>query len=779
MAGDNRHSEDLLSAEIPYLSSDEINILLRGVYGVEGELRTLTGERDQNLRVLTGDGADYVLKIANSAEDHAQLNCQMTVLEHALQKDPALQVPRPVRSRDGEMVVEYTSGGTTVLARLLTYLPGRPMHGLPTSPRFRRQLGRAAGRLLNALSGFDGRPNGEDFIWDIRNAGHLEGKLAHIADPDRRALAEQALNAFRSLAALRANRLPMQLIHNDINHNNILCSDSGDDIAGLIDFGDMVRSWRVNEIAIVIAHQLYGQPDPVGVACEILQGQADHVALSADEVAALPGLVAMRLATREIIAAWRRHQENRVIYRDDVSELGWKALEVWMALEDTTRDARLREAAGGAGAASGGDFDRLMARRDRALGPAYKSFYRTAFQPVRGEGVWVFDAAGKRYLDAYNNVPHVGHCHPHVVEQATKQLARFNSNTRYPSDLIITYAERLKETLPAELDTIMFVCTGTEANELAWRIAKANSGGSGAIVTRSAFHGNSTIIGALDTSTIPAERLEPWVATVPAPEFPGQDNDRAAPDAAAYAADYKSALAGLDARGHRPAAFFACPVFASDGLFSVPQGFLDPALDVLRSAGALIVADEVQSALARTGTDFWGFQHAGFVPDIVTMAKPLGNGLPLAAMATRRELVEGFLQTGRYFNTFGGNQVVAAAGIAVLDVIEREGLQKNALETGSHLRAELAGLMSRRSVIRDVRGTGLFTGVEICRRERDPEPDPDKARNVINALMQRGFLVGLTGPNGSLLKIRPPMVFDRSHADLLVTAIDEVLSEIG
>ena len=578
MACDSNLGEDLLAAEVPCLSSNEVRALLREVYGVEGTLRPLSGERDQNLRVQTAGGADYVLKIANSAEDHADHECQMAVLEHALQKDPTLPLPRPVRARSGKGVVEYPAGGTTILVRMLTYLPGRPVHGVPASPAFRRQLGRLAGRLLTALAGFDGQPNGEGLIWDLRNAGSLEGKLVFITDAQRRALAGQALRWFRRSVATRSEQLPVQLIHNDINHNNILCGESGEDIAGIIDFGDMVRSWRVNETAIVIAHQLYGQPDPIGVACEILQGQADHMGLTADEVAALPALVAMRLATREIVAAWRQHQENRVRYSTEVSELGWKALEDWMALEDTTRDFKLRDAQEG-----GKSFDRLMARRDRALGPAYKSFYRTTFQPVRGEGVWVFDAAGKRYLDAYNNVPHVGHCHPHVVEQATQQLATFNSNTRYPSELIVTYAERLKETLPAALDTIMFMCTGTEANELAWRIAKANSGGSGAVITRSAFHGNSTIIGALDSSTIPADRLEPWIATVPAPEFPVHDVTRPAPEADEYIAEYRSALARLESHGHRPAAVYHCPVFASDGLFSAPKGFMEPAIDVLRS----------------------------------------------------------------------------------------------------------------------------------------------------------------------------------------------------
>jgi 4-aminobutyrate aminotransferase-like enzyme len=421
-------------------------------------------------------------------------------------------------------------------------------------------------------------------------------------------------------------------------------------------------------------------------------------------------------------------------------------------------------------------IDNLMERRARVLGPIYKQFYQAPFFPVKGEGVWVIDDQGKRYLDAYNNVPHVGHCHPEVADAVAKQVHIFNSNTRYPSELIVEYAERIVATMPEPLKICMFACTGTEANELAWRIAMANSGGDGAIVTRNAFHGNSTIIGALDTSTIPPERLKPWVATVPAPQIPGLRKEREAESSSAYAAHYERAIADLAARGHRPAALFACPVFASDGLYSSPEGYLASAFDRVREAKGLIIADEVQSALGRTGTHFWGFEHAGFMPDIVTMAKPMGNGMPLSVVVTSRELVEGFLKTERYFNTFAGNQVVAAAGLAVLNVLEREGLQRNALEIGAYLRGRLGELMATHPQIGDVRGTGLFVGVEIIKDRSTNAPDPTAARAIIEGLMQRGVLVGITGAGRNLLKIRPPMTFSRKNADLVVETLRQTLA---
>lgn len=418
-----------------------------------------------------------------------------------------------------------------------------------------------------------------------------------------------------------------------------------------------------------------------------------------------------------------------------------------------------------------------MARRRKAMGPMYKEFYQQPFMPVKGEGVWVTDTHGKRYLDAYNNVPHVGHCHPQVSDAVANQVRVFNSNTRYPSELIVDYAERLTATLPDHLDTAMFVCSGTEANELAWRIATANTGGTGALVTDAAFHGNSTIIGALDTATLPHDRLEPWIGTVSAPRFAGAAGGNGnALSSGDYASTYTKSIAGLAKRGHHPAAFFVCPVFASDGLYSVPSGYLDPAIAEIRRAGGLVIADEVQTALGRTGSHYWGFQHAGLVPDIVTMGKPMGNGIPLGVVVARRSLVEGFLQSQRYFNTFGGNQVAAAAGLAVLDVIEKEKLQENAHHVGTHLRENLAGLMGRHAAIGDVRGTGLFAGVEIVDGDK---PSPTKARAVIENLLTHGVLVGLTGAGRNLLKIRPPMVFSRENADMLVEALDKALARVG
>jgi 4-aminobutyrate aminotransferase and related aminotransferases len=781
--GSGAQAETILTARVPRLTQDELSAFLARTYGLEGTFRPLSGERDQNLEVTAADGTCYVLKIANAAEPAEALTFQTAALDHIAAADPALPVPRTVASRDGARIVPVSHDGATFLARLVTHLPGEPALDFRATPGFRRAAGRMTGRLDRALASFRHSGGAQEMIWDLRHAAALEDRIHHITDPERRAMATRVMAEFRTQAVPAFARLRTQVIHNDIHQNNIMRDPRTGEISGLIDFGDMVETLLVNEAAIAVAHQLYREEDILGVATEFLSAYAAEMPLEPAEIAALFHLVRMRLLSREIIVAWRAATtDGPSPYRADISEMGWEALARALSI-DPDHATKILETAMTAsapvpGSTPSGDpvYDALMARRRKGMGPMYKEFYRQPFMPVKGEGVWVTDAHGRRYLDAYNNVPHVGHCHPHIADAVARQVHTFNSNTRYPSEPVVAYAERLLATLPDHLDTAMFVCSGTEANELAWRIATANTGATGALVTDAAFHGNSTVIAALDTATIPHDRVQPFVGMASAPRFGGAAGGGTAPSAEAYAETWRSAIEGLQARGHRPAALFVCPVFASDGLYSVPAGYLDPAIGEIRKAGGLVVADEVQTALGRTGTHFWGFEHAGLVPDIVTMGKPMGNGIPLGVVVARRALVEGFLQTQRYFNTFGGNQVAAAAGLGVLDVMERENLQENAAEVGAYLRERLAALMSRHAAIGDVRGTGLFAGVEIVAGDK---PAPAKARAIIEELMRGGVLVGITGAGRNLLKIRPPMVFSRENADLLVDTLDAALATVG
>lgn len=414
----------------------------------------------------------------------------------------------------------------------------------------------------------------------------------------------------------------------------------------------------------------------------------------------------------------------------------------------------------------------LLARRSRLLGPAYRLFYDEPFHPVRGEGVWLYDAAGTPWLDAYNNVVPLGHARPEVVEAIARQASVLNTHTRYLHEGILDYAERLLATMPPELGHATFTCTGSEANDLAMRIATAHTGGTGLIVTRFAYHGVTSALACASPSLGQYVRIGEHVRLVDPPE--GGD----AGTGQRFADGVRAAIADLQAHGLKPAALLVDTVFSSDGVFTGPAGFLRDAVDAIHAAGGVFIADEVQPGFGRTGEAFWGFLRHGVIPDIVTMGKPMGNGHPVAGLAVRPEVMQAFGRASRYFNTFGGNPVSMAAASAVLDVLEQNDLQANALRVGTYLRERLAALGERHAIVGEARGAGLFVGLELLADRTTRAPATAQAARVVNGLRRRQVLLSATGPDAHVLKIRPPLVFRQEHADLLVERLDEVLGTL-
>ena len=419
----------------------------------------------------------------------------------------------------------------------------------------------------------------------------------------------------------------------------------------------------------------------------------------------------------------------------------------------------------------------IFNRRKDLLGAAYKLFYDEPVHLVRGEGVWLYDADGRKYLDMYNNVPHVGHCHPQVVAAICEQAGKLNTHTRYLHENVLDYAERLTGKFAKPLDTAMFCCTGSEANELALRIARAMTAGEGLIVTDSAYHGNTKAIYEISTEDCPAEKRPPYVVTVPNPDcYRGLYTDADAGER--YAAHVNDAIETLLERGIKPAAFVIDTIISSGGIVKPAAGYLAKTAELIRAAGGLFIADEVQPGFGRTGDHFWGFEADNLVPDIVTMGKPMGNGHPIAAMVTSRALVDEFSRDAGYFNTFGGNPVSCAAALAVLDVIEGEGLQRNAANLGGHIVAGLNSLAETHEVIGDVRGNGLFVAVEFVTDRLARSPATEITARVVNDLRNRGVLTGSIGPDNNILKLRPPMVLCEAEADLMLEKLDESLRAV-
>jgi 4-aminobutyrate aminotransferase-like enzyme len=420
-----------------------------------------------------------------------------------------------------------------------------------------------------------------------------------------------------------------------------------------------------------------------------------------------------------------------------------------------------------------------VAKRVKLFGSASVLFYDRPLEIVRGEGCWLFDADGVAYLDAYNNVPSVGHCHPRVVAAATRQLGQLNISNRYLHSGTIDYAERLLSTLPSDLSNITFTCTGSESNDLALQLAAQYTGGDGIIITQAAYHGNTALTSQVSPSAFTQVTATARIRTVPAP-----DSYRvpAAGMSQSFAGHVAEAIADLQRHGIKFCALLVDSIFSSDGIYADPPGFLRAAIELVHRANGLFIADEVQSGFGRTGTHLWGFERHGVQPDIVTMGKPMGNGFPIGAVVTRPEILDAFCQRVGYFNTFAGSPVAAAAGQAVLEVIEQEGLTANARNVGDYLRQRLRELANRHAVIADVRGAGLFIGVELAEGpEHSPPPASITAVTsaVINALRERQVLIGAAGRFGNVLKLRPPLCFSMANADQLIAALDDALSEVA
>ncbi|WP_230383118.1 aspartate aminotransferase family protein [Paracoccus shanxieyensis] len=416
-------------------------------------------------------------------------------------------------------------------------------------------------------------------------------------------------------------------------------------------------------------------------------------------------------------------------------------------------------------------------RRQRLLGPAYRLFYQNPVELREGRGTRLFDSQGHEYLDAYNNVVSVGHCHPHVVQAVHRQLSTLCTHTRYIQEGILDYAETMLPSYGGRIAAgghMMFTCTGSEANDLALRIAKHATGKRGIIITEEAYHGNSDLTAGISASLGEASPLGEWVRTVPAP-----DSYLGNPDALGQkmAEDVTRQAWHLKRNGDGLAAFIADSLFSSDGVFATP-GVLKPVADAVRAAGGLFVADEVQSGFGRSGDEFWGFQRHGIDPDIVSMGKPMGNGYPVAGIAVVPDVVERFGRDTRYFNTFGGNGVAMAAAMATLQVVRDENLQANAKAMGEKIQSGFRSLAARFPGIGDVRGAGLYIGVEMVADRATKAADADAATRIVNGLREKRVLISATGPRANVLKIRPPLVFTDADVDWLLRASAEVMAEV-
>jgi len=769
---------DVLRGQPPAFDPAEAAAIAERLFGLRGSASAVGSERDQGFVIRGEAGPVGVVKISNASEDRDVVDMEIAAALHVRGVDPSLPVAAPLpvvgadpaTGRDAFVTTVEGPGGLAHLVRACTFMPGTASIDPPEiDAEAAYDYGVVVARLGRAMRSFFHPSAARVLLWDVHHAAGMRPLLDAIADPGQRALLAGVLDRFEASVLPRWPSLRSQVIHGDVTVDNALVDGRGR-ITGIIDFGDMSHTALVCDLSSSIESLLVHRPfeDVVPIAMRVVDGYRSVTALEPEELDVLPDLIAVRAVADAVLFGWRA-----AVHPDNAYLQDWAEVLPLLGYLEEEGSARLRDRLLPGGRTSGGAA--LLDRRAHAFGPALSPLtYDRPLHLVRGEGVWLMDADGVRFLDCYNNVPVVGHAHPRVTDAIARQSRLLNTNMRYLTDAPVELAERLVATMPegSGLDTVLFVNSGSEANDTAWRLATAWTRGEGALVTAFAYHGVTEAIASISP--------EEWLSTGRPEHVETFDpGDRYRHPEREMPAELVAAISRLRERGMEPAATFVDGGFTSDGIPVPPVDAVRALAERTHDAGALYIADEVQVGHGRSGEHLWSFAAQGVAADVVTLGKPMGNGHPVAALITRRELTERFAETTEWFSTFGGNPVACAAALAVLDVIEDERLIARAARVGPALRTALAEVQRSHDAIGDVRGIGMLTGVDLVRDPGTKEPDPELTDAVANGMRARGVLVGTTGRAGNVLKVRPPLVFGDEHIVLVAEALDATLQGLG
>lgn len=767
---------DGLATNRPALDPGSVAVFLAARYDLTGRLTAVRSERDQTFHLRPDSGGPgFVVKISHRDEREGIVDFQIAALDHIARADPALHVPRMVPNRYGDLRDTIAGpDGQLHIFRLLTFVPGAILEDVhatcPDLPAMRRAVGAYVARLGLALRSFFHPEAGNNrHVWDLGGVTRLADQVRQVRDADLRGLCAQVLDRAASHTYPALVHCRHQIVHQDAHQGNLLVDPADSTrVIGVIDFGDMLHGSLLADLVTAADCFLDAEADPVAVLADVTAGYDSVNPLEEGEIALVYDMCRLRLANTVLIASARAgdgpdlHLGGGIKHGIMLQKLSAAGEEtVTAALREACRMPVAARIAGyGESVAKG-----LLDRREAVLGTIWH-FYDRPLHLTRGSGAWLHAADGRAYLDAYNNVPQVGHSHPHVVRAIARQAEALNTNTRYLCDTVGAYAERLLaklgEVAPGRFEICAFVNSGSEANDLAAQIARFATGAQGAIVMEDAYHGITATTVELSPLTAPAP-----VARVAHLPLPGHAEDSSA----------DSAIATLAQRGYGTAFLMIDSALTSNGAPRVPAGWLETVARKVRGAGGLVIADEVQAGLGRLG-QFWGFAAAGLESvDIVTLGKPVGNGHPLGVVITRRDLWQRFYAANEVFSTFGGNTVACAAGMAVLDVIEREDLIARGASTGDLFRDRLGDLATRRPLIGDVRGMGMMSAIAF----NDPDGSPAIAatRAIVARMKDEGVLVGAAGRPRHALKLRPPLIWGEAEVGFFVAALDRVLQSLS
>ncbi|MEA3478738.1 MAG: aminotransferase class III-fold pyridoxal phosphate-dependent enzyme [Bacteroidota bacterium] len=744
-------------------------------YGIPGaDIKKLFGYANVNYEVRTKEGR-YVLKQYHEKEDLIAILLAENKVLNLLSNQLPGGFQEPVKTKDGAEFFSLKSDNTNLIFRLLRFLEGELLADVEHTPELFESSGRFLAEMDNVLLLHrDPTIEARQYEWDILQIDMTRDLASYIQNPSDRKLVEYYYQQYHQFVRPLLPGMRKSIIHSDANDLNIIVKDN--QVSGLIDFGDVVHSLLPDELAIAITYSILWKEDPLQWALPIIKGYCDVLPLTSEEVDILYYLIAARLCIMVSKSAQGKVLEPENEYLSISEKPAWDLLHKWIAINPVKAKQVFREAAALPGhpvADISDDLRKRWLHVSKSLSVSYQEpikMGKAAFQ-------YMYDRHGHTYLDARNNIPHVGHCHPQVTAASQKMMHTLNTNTRYIYDELNDYAECLLAKFPDPLNKVFFVNSGSAASDLALRLAFAHTAKEKIVVMEHGYHGNTSL--AIDISHYKydgkgGKGQGENIIMAPLPDtYRGQFQTDDGSAGKSYAMQLIDMMQEHD---DNIAAFIAEPIIGCAGQIPLPEAYLNEIYPFIRKQGGVCISDEVQTGFGRLGEVFWGFELFDVVPDIVILGKPIGNGHPMAAVVTTDEISDSFDKGMEFFSSFGGNPVSCAIGMAVLNVIEEEKLQQNALNVGNYLRKELNELKNNHPCIGDVRGNGLFLGIEFVNDPETKDPATELTGLISNELKNRFVMVGTDGPFENVLKIKPPLCFTRENADQLVEALDATLS---
>ena len=762
-------------------SEAAIQDLVKEHYGLTVTVKALNGYDELNFLLSNDKNEKYILKVSNESHSFPFLEAQVEIIKHLTRSNISNCFQHFCINKQGGELTKIVLDDHTYYIRILNFLEGTFwVDEKVKTTELHYNLGSFLGNMDNALKDFSHPAMHRNYTWDISHTSEAGDNLKHILNHEKRRIAGYFLLQFDTEVLPQIHRLRHAYIHNDANDYNVLVQ--GNRVSGLIDFGDMVYTALINNLAIACTYAMLDEEDPIAVAASIVQGYHEAYKLTEQELDLLYYLIAGRLCISVTQSAYNASLDSNNEHHFITEKPAWDLLYKLIQINPIKAQDAFRKACGFEGLINDNDYSDLLEVRKKKIGRNLSIGYKDKLKIVKGALQYLYDDKGKTFVDCVNNPSHVGHCHPVVVRKMQKQIATLNTNTRYLNDAITEYAEKLTATLPEKLSVCYFVNSGSEANDLAIRMSRHYTKQKDIIVLDHAYHGTSTV--AVEMSPYKFDSKGgfgqmPWIHKAINPDLyrgPFKYGDEKAGEK--YAADVERIIEDLKKEDKAPAVFICETLLGVGGQIPLPENYLKTAYEYVRAAGGVCIADEVQVGFGRIGDHFWGFELQNVVPDIVVLGKPIGNGHPLAAVIVTEEIADSFNNGLEYFNTFGGNPVSMTTGLAVLDVIQEEEMQQHALEVGNHLMNGLKNLMAKYSIISDVRGHGLFIGAEMVKDRTTMEPAVPEIDIVVEKMKANGFLLSTDGPLHNVLKIKPPMTFSKQNADEMVRLLDIALSEL-